>query len=94
MAYQPLVPSGSRPSNDAEVISAPRSDLNIIRSSLRAARPVGLNHHRAALRASHRRRANSYGMSFGDGGGLAIIIPLADLAAGRYDRMVTDLSMG
>jgi hypothetical protein len=35
-----------------------------------------------------------HGMSFGDGGGLAIVIPLADLAAGRYDRMVTDLSMG
>ena len=34
------------------------------------------------------------GMSFGDGGGLAVIIPLVDLAAGRYDRMVTDLSMG
>ena len=33
-------------------------------------------------------------MSFGDGGGLAIVIPRADLAAGRYDRLVTDLSMG
>jgi hypothetical protein len=33
------------------------------------------------------------GMSFGDGGGLAIVIPIADLAAGRYDRLVTDLSM-
>ena len=32
-------------------------------------------------------------MSFGDGGGLAIVIPGADLAAGRYDRLVTDLSM-
>ena len=32
-------------------------------------------------------------MSFGDGGGLAIVIPIADLAAGRYDRLVTDLSM-
>jgi uncharacterized protein DUF1963 len=34
------------------------------------------------------------GMSFGDGGGLAIVIPLADLAAGRYDRLVTEPSMG
>ncbi len=33
------------------------------------------------------------GMSFGDGGGLAIVIPIADLAAGRYDRLVTDPSM-
>ena len=33
------------------------------------------------------------GMSFGDGGGLAIVIPGADLAAGRYDRLVTDISM-
>jgi hypothetical protein len=33
------------------------------------------------------------GMSFGDGGGLAIVIPLADLATGRYDRLVSDPSM-
>jgi hypothetical protein len=32
-------------------------------------------------------------MSFGDGGGLAIVIPRADLSAGRYDRLVTNLSM-
>jgi hypothetical protein len=34
------------------------------------------------------------GMSFGDGGSLAIVIRLDDLAAGRYDRMATDQSMG
>ena len=33
-------------------------------------------------------------LSFGDGGALAIVIPLEDLAAGRYDRLVTDPSMG
>ncbi|MDA0172923.1 YwqG family protein [Solirubrobacter taibaiensis] len=33
-------------------------------------------------------------MSFGDGGSLAIVIRLEDLAAGRYDRMVTDTSTG
>lgn len=34
------------------------------------------------------------GMSFGDGGALAILAPVADLAAGRYDRLVTEPSMG
>lgn len=34
------------------------------------------------------------GMSFGDGGSLAILIRLKDLAAGRYDRLATDQSMG
>jgi hypothetical protein len=33
-------------------------------------------------------------MSFGDGGSLAILIRLEDLAAGRYDRLATDHSMG
>ncbi|MDA0184812.1 YwqG family protein [Solirubrobacter phytolaccae] len=33
-------------------------------------------------------------MSFGDGGALALVIPLADLAEGRYHRVVTDPSMG
>jgi hypothetical protein len=34
------------------------------------------------------------GLSFGDGGALAIVVPVADLAAGRYDRLVTEPSMG
>jgi hypothetical protein len=34
------------------------------------------------------------GMSFGDGGSLAVVIRVEDLAAGRYDRMATDQSMG
>ena len=34
------------------------------------------------------------GMSFGDGGSLAILIRHKDLAAGRYDRLATDQSMG
>ena len=34
------------------------------------------------------------GMSFGDGGALAVVAPVADLAAGRYDRLVTEPSMG
>lgn len=34
------------------------------------------------------------GMSFGDGGSLAVVIRLEDLATGRYDRMATDQSMG
>ena len=34
------------------------------------------------------------GMSFGDGGALAVVAPAADLAAGRYDRLVTEPSMG
>jgi hypothetical protein len=33
------------------------------------------------------------GMSFGDGGALAIVAPVADLARGRYDRLVTEPSM-
>jgi len=33
------------------------------------------------------------GMSFGDGGSLAILIRLDDLAQGRYDRLATDQSM-
>ena len=34
------------------------------------------------------------GMSFGDGGALAVVVPAADLAEGRYDRLVTEPSMG
>jgi hypothetical protein len=34
------------------------------------------------------------GMSFGDGGSLAVLIRVEDLAVGRYDRMATDQSMG
>jgi hypothetical protein len=34
------------------------------------------------------------GLSFGDGGALAIVAPVADLAAGRYNRLVIDPSMG
>lgn len=33
------------------------------------------------------------GMSFGDGGALAIVAPAADLAAGRLDRLVAEPSM-
>jgi hypothetical protein len=33
-------------------------------------------------------------MSFGDGGALAIVTPASDLAEGRYDRLVTEPSMG
>jgi hypothetical protein len=33
------------------------------------------------------------GMSFGDGGALAVVAPIADLATGRYDRLVTEPSM-
>ena len=33
-------------------------------------------------------------LSFGDGGALAIVAPVADLAAGRYDRLVTEATMG
>ena len=33
------------------------------------------------------------GMSFGDGGALAVVVPAADLAGGRYDRLVTEPSM-
>ena len=33
-------------------------------------------------------------LSFGDGGALAIVVPVADLAAGRYDRLVTEATMG
>ena len=32
-------------------------------------------------------------LSFGDGGALAIVAPVADLAAGRYDRLATEASM-
>ncbi len=33
-------------------------------------------------------------LSFGDGGALAIVVPVTDLAAGRYDRLVTEATMG
>ena len=33
-------------------------------------------------------------LSFGDGGALAIVAPVADLAAGHYDRLVTEATMG
>jgi hypothetical protein len=33
-------------------------------------------------------------MSFGDGGALAIVIPIVDLAQGRYDRLATEPSIG
>jgi hypothetical protein len=33
------------------------------------------------------------GMSFGDGGALAVVAPIADLATGRYDRLATEPSM-
>jgi hypothetical protein len=33
-------------------------------------------------------------LSFGDGGALALVIPAGDLAVGRYDRLVTEPSMG
>jgi hypothetical protein len=36
---------------------------------------------------------NDTDMSFGDGGGLAIMIRLEDLGTGRYDRLVTEVSM-
>jgi hypothetical protein len=34
------------------------------------------------------------GMSFGDGGALAVVIRLEDLAAGEYERVVAAPSMG
>ena len=35
----------------------------------------------------------SLGMDLGDGGDLSILIRYDDLAAGRYDRLATDISM-
>jgi hypothetical protein len=34
------------------------------------------------------------GLSFGDGGALAVVAPISDLASGRYDRFETEPSMG
>jgi hypothetical protein len=34
------------------------------------------------------------GLSFGDGGALAVVAPISDLVSGRYDRFETEPSMG